>query len=105
MTTDGLPLWATSKPPARSCLPAYRKWRLTEEGRKVLDVVCAEAMRLYHEGATRISINAVSEIARQQLRISFTNSFRPHMADEVVAIYPVLDQVIVRHRRKVRPGL
>jgi len=114
--SDGLPLFdPVPEPPPPPTGPqtdvrkfaraaAYEAWRLTEDGQAVWAFVVIEALLAQAEGAARISVRDIATAARSTLGLEINNNFTARMADELIATYPGLtDLVERREQRKAGP--
>jgi len=111
--SDGLPLFDPPPPPptgpqtdvgkfARAA--AYDAWRDTEDGQKVRSFVAREALAAYYSGAARISVRDLATAARGVLGVEINNNFTARMADELIATYPGLTDLVERRaQRKAAP--
>jgi hypothetical protein len=79
---------------------AYGAWRATQDGLRVWRLLVARAQAALRAGAKRISVNALVEAARQELKLEVNNTWRSWLADDLVGVDPALDAVIERRARR-----
>ena len=80
---------------------AYGAWRNTGDGLRVWQFLLTRAKQLWHQGAKRVSVNALVEAARQELKLDVNNTYRAWLADDLVRAEPGLDRVIERRVRRL----
>lgn len=77
----------------------YARWRQTEDGEQVFQVIHRRARDLVLLGERRIGVKRLVEEARSTLRIKINNSFTAPLARELVRDALLADAIEVRVRR------
>lgn len=78
----------------------YLAWRGTPDGEAFWREMQNRALRAFHGGAQRISVNGLHDEVRRDLKIGSNNTWRPWLADDLVRRYPDLLAVIERRKRR-----
>ena len=79
---------------------AYQLWKRSEEGGRAFGWMLVSARRQLAAGARRISTKALVEACRATLRCDLNNSYTSWLADDLLAVEPLLESVIERRVRK-----